>query len=122
MVVKYSGASGSQLAFEKYQPPGADGTANGTSLAVRGSTVVVGGNGYASTASQDRDALVVAYTLALKQRYALLYDGVAHGGDAVFDVALDLLSNAYAAGDAYVSGPYADAAQTFKVSPVGKVI
>jgi len=82
----------------------------------------VGRYGYASTASQDQDAPVVAHTLTLKQRYALLYDGVAHGGDAVFDVALDLLSNAYAAGDAYVSGPYADAAQTFKVSPVGKVI
>ena len=122
MVVKYSGASGSQLAFEKYQPPAADGNANGTSLAVRGSTVVVGGYGYASTASQDQDALVVAYTLALKQRYALLYDGVAHGSDAVFDVALDLKGNAYATGDAFVRSPYADAAQTFKVGPLGSVV
>ena len=52
----------------------------------------------------------------------MLYDGVAHGSDAVFDVAVDAKGNAFATGDAYTSSPYVDTAQTFKVSPLGAVV
>jgi len=119
LVVKYSGLTGRQLASAEYRPT--DGYANGLSLAVRGTTVAIGGYGNAS-GSTNQDAVVVGYTLALKQRYALLYDGPAQGSDAVFDVALDAKGNAYATGDAYVTGPYRDATQTFKVAPTGQVV
>jgi Beta-propeller repeat len=119
LVVKYSGATGSQLASAEYQPVG--GYANGTTLAVRGTTVAIGGYGRASGATNN-DAVVVAYTLALKPRYALLYDGPAAGTDAVYDIALDGKGNAYATGDDYVSNPYRDATQTFKVDPTGQVV
>jgi hypothetical protein len=121
-VVKLSGSKGSQLGSAIYRPADPAGNAYGNSIAVRGSTVVVGGYGYAAAGST-QDALVAAYTLGLVERYPpLLYDGVAHGNDAVFDVALDARGNAFATGDAYVRSPYADAAQTFKVSPLGTVV
>ena len=89
---------------------------------MRGSWVVVGGYGYA-TAGSTADALVAAYTLGLTERYApLLYDGAAHGNDAVFDVAVDSKGNAIATGDACNSCPYIDTAQTFEVGPLATVL
>lgn len=121
-LVKLSGATGAEVASTMWRPAADGGVACATSLAVRGSTVVVGGYGYAATGAT-RDALVAAYTLGLAERYApVLYDGDAHGSDTVFDVAVDSRGNAIATGDAYTEGPYVDTAQTFKVSPSGTVL
>jgi hypothetical protein len=121
-LVKLSGATGAEVASAMWRPAAVGGVACATSLAVRGSTVVVGGYGYAATGAT-RDALVAAYTLGLAERYApVLFDGDAHGTDTVHDVAVDSKGNAIATGDAYVDSPYTDAALTFKVDALGAVL
>lgn len=118
-LVKLSGASGAHLGSTTWRPDAEGGVADATSLAIRGSWVVVGGYGYAMSGAT-RDALVAAYDLGLKERYTpVFYNGSGHGNDALFDVAVDGRGNVIGTGDAYVQNPYTDAALTFKVGPAG---